>query len=672
MSPGAAAVIGLVLTVAAGNFIGQPDWTASAATTTLPVERIETAARHADLTRRIASLAQKYPRRVKSDSIGKSARGRDIPVIHLRGNGGHRGALLVVAGLSATRVTATDIALALAERWADPAPTSQPSSAPATQPASQPAHILDVCDVYILPRLNVDGAERFLSQPRDANDLSDEPVDDDRDRVPDDDGPDDLNGDGYITLMRVVDPEATHMADDKDARLIRPADRAAAERPVYKIYTESLDTDGDGEYAEDGPGGVDLDRNFPHGYKPHAPGTGRYPLSAPECRALAEYVIAHPEILAVVVLDRGDNLAGGSPGGEVVPEDEGIWKRIGERYKALVALSDVSRGTTDGSFAAWAYRQRGLPAVASALWQMPKDEPASQPTTAPTTTQTSSQPASAPADETGGGGSEAKPDSGATAGPPPSQDAPRMERRGRPDGPAGGRGPGGGRFGRGGRGGGRPGGGGPGGPGRAGGEPGAQATAPGGSGDIDKDRRWLQYFDKNPNTPGFVNWTPYKHPTLGDVEIGGFIAGARENAPADALPGLVDRQIQFCSELAVLLPRPRVAGVKVTEKATGVYELELSMINDAYLPTALAMARSAGRAMPFVLRPELPPEAILAGRRVEKIPHLDGQGGTAKVRWLIRGEPGATITINVFNKQFKMDNVTVDLVPTPTTTQATP
>lgn len=622
--------------------------------------------RHADLTRRITALATKHPRRIKTATIGKSFRGRDITVIEIRSDAprddASRGALLVVAGLSATRVAATDVAMALAERWADPTPTSMPTTAATTsRPASQPAHILDVCDVYILPRLNVDGAERFLSQPREANDRSDEPVDDDRDRAADDNGPSDLNSDGFITQMRVRDPEATHMIDDKDARLMRPADRAVAERPVYKMYTESLDLDGDGEYAEDGPGGVDLDRNFPHAYQPHVSGTGRYALSAPETRALAEYVIAHPEILGVVVLDRGDNLAAGG-GGETVPEDEAMWKRVAERYKEIVAVTDAPRGITEGSFAAWAYRQRGLPTVVTALWQLPKDEPASQPTSGP-----ASQPAATQPD--GAAESTAPPESPPAA--PPREEA-RPGPRGRPDGAGGGRG-GGGRMGRGGgrRGGG---GGGPPGVGRPTGESGggAGAASTGDKGDIEKDRRWLQYADKHRDMKAHVDWTPFQHPTLGDVEIGGFIPGFRENAPSEAIPDIVDRQIRFISEFAAMLPRPRVAGVKVIEKATDVFEIELSLINDTYLPTALAMTRTANRDMPFVLRPDVPPESILGGRPVEKIAFLDGSGGTNKVRWLIRAPRGEKLTIRVFNKQFKMSDVTVDLVPTPTTTQVSP
>jgi len=676
IQPGIAGLLGLVALVMIGGFASVQNRTAEAASTTLPVARTPESATYQDLNRRIRSLAGTHPNRIKSASIGKSPRGREIPLIEIRdaSREGRVGAMLIVAGVSASRVSSTDVALALAERWADPTPTSQPATAPASQPASQPAHILDVCDVYIVPRLNVDGAERFLTNPADASDLNDEPVDDDRDRVPDDNGPADLNGDGVISLMRVRDPEATHMIDDKDARLIRPADRAAGERPVYKIYTEGLDSDGDGEYAEDGPGGVDLDRNFPHGYKPHAPGTGRYPLSAPETRALAEFVIAHPEILAVVVLDRGDNLASGNPGSEVVPDDEGIWKHIAERYKAVVGLSDMPRGSADGSLVAWAYRQRGLPAVASALWQMPKDEPTSQPTSGPATSQATTQATSNPSDDDSSDASPNEGDRAAPSGGPPSPPSermgPRAGRRGRPDGAP--RGPGGGRFGRGGRGGGRPGGLGGDGPPRVGGDTGASGAAGGGSGDIDKDRQWLKYFDKHPEVRGYVNWTPFKHPTLGDVEIGGFVSGVRENAPADAIDKIVEQQIAFCSELAAMLPQPRVAGVKVTEKATGVYELELTMINDAYLPTALAMTRTARLAMPFVLRPDLPPERILAGRPVEKIPYLDGEGGTDKVRWLVQGEAGSSITIKLFNKQFKVSDVSVELTPTASTTQEAP
>ena len=45
------------------------------------------------------------------------------------------------------------------------------------------------------------------------------------------------------------------------------ADRAKGETGAYRLESEGLDNDGDGAINEDPPGGVDFDRNFPHGWK---------------------------------------------------------------------------------------------------------------------------------------------------------------------------------------------------------------------------------------------------------------------------------------------------------------------------------------------------------------------------------------------------------------------
>ena len=36
----------------------------------------------------------------------------------------------------------------------------------------------------------------------------------------------------------------------------------------WSVYWEGVDSDGDGFLNEDGVGGVELDRNFPHGIRP--------------------------------------------------------------------------------------------------------------------------------------------------------------------------------------------------------------------------------------------------------------------------------------------------------------------------------------------------------------------------------------------------------------------
>lgn len=64
---------------------------------------------------------------------------------------------------------------------------------------------------YILPCGNPDAPARFFKKTlfRDARNAS--PVNDDRDELTDEDGPEELNGDGFVTQMRVRDPTGEWM-----------------------------------------------------------------------------------------------------------------------------------------------------------------------------------------------------------------------------------------------------------------------------------------------------------------------------------------------------------------------------------------------------------------------------------------------------------------------------
>ena len=47
-----------------------------------------------------------------------------------------------------------------------------------------------------------------------------------------------------------------------------------------------------------------------------------------------------------------------------------------------------------------------------------------------------------------------------------------------------------------------------------------------------KQKALLAFSDKDLQGAGFVAWTPFKHPQLGDVEIGGFAPYARDDTAA--------------------------------------------------------------------------------------------------------------------------------------------
>jgi hypothetical protein len=115
---------------------------------------------------------------------------------------------------------------------------------------------------------------------------------------------------------------------------------------------------------------------------------------------------------------------------------------------------------------------------------------------------------------------------------------------------------------------------------------------------------------------------------------------------------IVDAQCAFVRDIADRLPRPRVSDCEVVRRSDDVFEIELSMTNDAYFPTALAMAKMARMSYPFVLRLALPQERVLGGRRVARIPSIEGLGAVQKVRWLIRGEAGEDVGVRIYHERF--------------------
>ena len=162
--------------------------------------------------------------------------------------------------------------------------------------------LIDTKVFYINPAANPDGMfnslEREWSQR--GNSFA---IDDDNDGRINEDGPDDLNGDGHITQFRSKDAKGEYVMDDADPRLmIRLGPNEATAKQRYSVILEDKDNDGDGKRGEDNESGFDINRNFPEGWwtEENVPGgTGRYPTSLPEARALVEFAVNHRNILMV-------------------------------------------------------------------------------------------------------------------------------------------------------------------------------------------------------------------------------------------------------------------------------------------------------------------------------------------------------------------------------------
>jgi hypothetical protein len=354
-----------------------PNATAAPAVTavgTTPAERRNTAS----LTAAIDSLCARYPTNMVVSNIGNSAGRRPIPVLTLSANpstAGDRPAILMLAGMDGPRWSGTEAALIAAEAI-----------------ARDHADMLRAVTVYVIPRGNPDAAEGFSTDPR--RDYSGDGIvhDNDRDGNREEDRPRDLNGDGLITQIRASANSTpwtapTLVADAAELRLLRAPDAKLGEIPVYAVWTEGIDTDGDGRIAEDWLGGIDPERNFPHRWPEFEDEAGSYPLIAPESKAIADFVMSHPTIFAAFVLGRHDtviNVPDGkarTPGGMPVMIDEADVATYAELAKSWREISGQKRADardSAGSFVAWMNAQRGVPTFASTLWGRPDAPPAAE------------------------------------------------------------------------------------------------------------------------------------------------------------------------------------------------------------------------------------------------------------------------------------------------------
>lgn len=240
---------------------------------------------------------------------------------------------------------------------------------------------------YILPKINPDGSDFYLRNPSDPIDPNTKKVDDDEDGLLDEDGPDDLNGDGIISLMRIRDENGPLKTSPKDPRLMVP--KEIDEKGDWRILgPEGLDNDQDGRINEDPPGRIRTvsNRNYPAYWAPSwiQSNAGPYPLSEPEAKAQIDFILSRPNIAGVqahhthsgVILRPYCNLSDD----HIPAQDMRYFMAIGAlgtKITGYPVLSVYNDFTTDksnprhGVFVDWAYDHFGALAFTTEIWKAP-------------------------------------------------------------------------------------------------------------------------------------------------------------------------------------------------------------------------------------------------------------------------------------------------------------
>lgn len=573
----------------------------------------------AAVNRSIEQLRQANPSLVKVHKFAVTPGGREMLMIEIGKSGTSVPAVLVGANFSGLTPLATEAAMSLASR------------------VVSDASLNGKLTWYILPIGNPDAYARFFTRPLWSDPGNGRLFNDDTDDQTDEDGYNDLDGNGIITRMRVKAHDGTWVPVEGEPRLMRKADAAKGERGIYKLYTEGIDDDGDGQYNEDVPGGTNINNNFPHLFKKFGRRSGLYPGSEPESEAMLRFAFSHPEIAMVIAFGQTNYLLSPPKGGRKGSIDTGSI-RIPREMGASLGI-DVSRTytlaevielvqpmlppgmTADESMIA---SFLGLGEVVN---PMPDDMIFYNEISSDYKEYLKKKGITAERLD------PAQPEEGSFElwayyhlGVPvftidfwglPKPKEEKKENQGDE-------------------------------------KKNDTVKADQQKGDP-KEVAQLAFSDKWLDGRGFTPWKSYKHPTLGEVEIGGFTPFSDNTPPESMIDSLLDLQLPYIPELVKRLPRLAIAEVKTTEKGGGVYQLEAWVTNEGYLSFPIAMGKRNKVPAPAILTLEGDGIEILSGKKRTPIGEVGGMK-SVKYVWLVRSPKKETLTLRLESKQAGNDS----------------
>jgi hypothetical protein len=327
---------------------------------------------HAKQASRLEALARSYPKYAKLQSLVKTAGGRDVWQLTLgSGKVDEKPAIVVVGGVEGSHLLGTEIAIGFAETILSNSSSDSVKS------------LLEKTTFYIFPNMSPDAMEQFFQPVKYERQGNATATDEDRDGQTNEDGYDDLNGDGRITWMRVESPVGEYKIHPDDPRILVKADLSKGERGQYLVFPEGMDNDKDGQFNEDGEGGVYFNRNFTYKHPSFTPGAGEIPVSELETRALADYLFERYNVYAVLSFGANNNLStpvSFNPQGVAqtiitgwYEADAKVNSMVSDLYNKTTGYKDPPKGgQTGGDFYAWGYYHFGRYSFSTPGWWVPK------------------------------------------------------------------------------------------------------------------------------------------------------------------------------------------------------------------------------------------------------------------------------------------------------------
>lgn len=527
----------------------------------------------------LEGVVKAYPNITRLHTIGKSYLGKDLLVLevtnHAAGKPLEKPGYWIDGNLHAGEVMGAAVCLKTIDTL-----VSQYGKDPFI------TNLVDTRTVYIMPKLNPDGSDHYLTKP-DSLRSSVRPHDSDGDGLLDEDPPEDLNGDGNITMMRIKDELGPMKTSPDDPRLM--VRRKEDEKGEWRVYSEGIDNDNDGSFNEDGVGGLDINRNWPSQWQQEwiQRGSGLYPLSEPETRAVAEFLLSHKNVTGIINHHMAGNFVYRPPTNrhfnpitgeeeDMAPEDEAIFQEFGNKYQEILNKQPVRKvlgrgapprsGAIWGVMIGWAYDHYGVFSWVPEMGSM----------------------------------------------------APFC--------------------------------------------------------DYDKDGRateleQLRWNDEEMGGKIFVEWTPYDHPQLGKVEIGGFVRKLYNPKyksytsimchPSPAYEDFLIKHSKWNLYLVSMSPYVRIVSVEATPGDAGYFKITAKIQNQGYLPTNVTEQAVLNRTAKTVKATiTLTGARIVMGKERVDLGHLPGHtvrsySPVKTVEWMVKaaGRKAPTAVIRVVSEK---------------------
>jgi len=563
-----------------------------------PNPRFDTFYRHDALTRLLFDYADAHPELVSVASIGKSFEGRDIWVATVTnvatGPDTDKPAFWVDGNIHAAELTASTAVLYYLHQLV----TGHGHDAQITQ-------LLDTRALYLVPRLNPDGAELALAdRPRHIRSSTR--------RYPYEEEPvegltmEDIDGDGRVLFMRVRDPHGGYKKSDRDPRLMVAREPGEFGGEYYRLMPEGTLVNYDGltvQVNRDAEG-LDLNRNFPSQWRQEFEqvGAGEYPTSEPEVKAMVDFVIAHRNIGAAISYHTHSGVIlrpmGTEKDDDMIPEDLWSIKRfsaLGTQHTGYPAISifhdfkyhpkETIGGTQD-----WFYEHLGALFWVVELWA----------------------------------------------------------------------------------------------PNRAAGIADYKWIDWYRDHPVEDDLKLLKWSDEHCGGLAHVDWKPFKHPQLGEVEIGGW---DKLNFWRNPPPHLREREVErfpaWMNQIALSLPKLELLRTEVRALGPDTWRVRFAVGNSGWLPayvTKRALARKTVRGVIFEIHlPEGSPDVTLVSgkQRIEGaqleghapraslqafLPNRDVSADRTFAEWVVRAPKGThlALTANAERAGVVRTEVTLD------------